>query len=347
MTHYLKQDIFIAFCLQPTSATVVQPKVDFKPNVKVISTETPPNVAAAMAAMSRASASQGAVPSSSNLDPSASIEPVTLVTYKPQSQGGAPAKDYDAGNTAAKAIANAALMAATAEAQKSSSKPQYSTEFVFKSTDSSKPGPPVVTFKPTTSPPQTSEGGSKVSAAPNVTVNPSLVFKPAFAPPMPTPATTSSTSGLQQPSTANQATGLFSQLSTSSSPFSFAPPNGNLFNLGSSSGMTASTSSAFSFSSKAKDTGDAKAPSLAAAASGVTPAAAKPVTTTPTPSAGITPSARVSRNLFAAGNVSEQTVQASGELEGKHEGSKEEPKASPVNWVYQHKYLHVLTLLTI
>ncbi|XP_022793555.1 nuclear pore complex protein Nup214-like isoform X3 [Stylophora pistillata] len=299
---------------------IVQPKGDLKPGVKVISTETPPNVAAAMAAMSRASASQGAVQSSSNLEPSASIEPVTLVTYRPQSQGSAPAKDYDAGNTAAKAIANAALMAATAEAQKSSTKPQYSTEFVFKSTDSSKPGPPVVTFKPPASPPKITESGTKFSAAPNVSVNPSGVFKPAFPPPVPTSSTTSSTGGLQQPLSRTQAT----------SGFSFAPPPGGLFNVGASSGTAVPAFSAFSFSSKAKDTADAKASSLAAAASVESP---KPVTNSSTPTVGITPSARVSRNLFAAGNAGnegEQTVPTRGEQELKQETRKDEGKTVQV-----------------
>lgn len=300
---------------------MVQPKGDFKPNVKVISTETPPQVAAAMAAMSRASATQGTVQSSSNLDPSASIEPVTLVTYKPQSQGSAPTKDYDAGNTAAKAIADAALMAATAEAQKSSTKPQYSTEFVFKSPDSSKPGPPVVTFKPPASPPKINESGTKFSAAPNVTVNPNSVVKPTFAPPLPTSSTTSRTSGLRQPLSGTQAMG----------GFSFAPPAGSLFNLGTSSGTAVPAFSAFSFSSKAKDTADAKASSLTAAASIESP---KPATTSSTPAVGITPSARVSRNLFAAGNAGEQAIPTRGEQELKQETRKDEAKVSLLNWVF-------------
>lgn len=289
-----------------------------------------------MAAMNRASAAQGVVQSSSNLDPSASIEPVTLVTYKPQTQGGAQAKDYDTENNAAKAIANAALMAATAEAQKPSSKPQCSTEFVFKSPDSGKPGPPVVTFKPPTAPPQTSESGNKVTAAPNVTVNPTPVFKPAFAPAVPSSSTASTTGGLQQ----TQASGPFSQLSSPGSSFSFAPPAGALFNLGSSTGTTSSTMSAFSFNSKAKDTvGDAKTPSQTAAASIVTPNAAKAGTATSVPAAGIAPSPRVSRNLFAAGDISSQTAPTSGEQEGKQPDSEEPFKVSPVNgqFLFQNK----------
>lgn len=293
--------------------------------MKVISTETPPNIAAAMAAMNRASASQGAVQSSSNLDPSVSIEPVTLVTYKPQTQGGAQAKDFDAENNAAKAIANAALMAATAEAQKPSTKPQCSTEFIFKSTESGKPGPPVVTFKPPSSSPQTSESASKVTAAPNVTVNPTPVFKPAFAPAVPSSSTASKTGGLQQSLTATQAAGSFSQMSTSSAPFSFAPPTGGLFNLGSSSGAAASTPSAFSFSSKTKDT----VPSQITAASVAAPNATKPVTAASAPAVGITPSTRVSRNLFAAGDLTSPTAPTSGEQDTKLEDSKNAVKASP------------------
>ena len=303
-------------CLQPPSTSAAVPPIsDFIPNVKVISTETPPNIAAGMAAMSRASASQGAVQPISNLDPSASIEPVTLVAYKPQTQGGAQAKDYDAENNAAKAIANAALMAATAEAQTSSKKPQCSTEFVFKSTDSGKPGPPVVTFKPPTSPPQASESASKVTAAPNVTVNPTPVFKPAFAPAVTISSAAAKTGGLQQSFTGTPASG---------SPFTFAPSPGTLFNLGSTAGATASTPSAFSFSSKTKDTVPGQIP----AASVVTPNAAKPVTTASAPAAGITPSARVSRNLFAAGEISSPTVPTSGEQDTKVEGSEDVVKAS-------------------
>lgn len=283
--------------------------------MKVISTETPPNIAAAMAAMSRASASQGAAQSGSNLDPSASIEPVTLVTYKPQAQGGAQPKDYDVENNAAKAIANAALMAATAEAQKSSAKPQCSTEFIFKSSDSSKPGPPVVTFKPPTSPLQMPESASKVTAAPNVTVNPTLVFKPAFAPAVPSVSTASSTGGLQKPFTGPQTVGSFS----------FAPPTGGLPNFGASSVAASSTPSAFSFSTKAKDT----VPSQTAAASVAAPSAAKPGNIITAPAVGITPSPRVSRNLFAAGELSSAAAAAtSGEQDAKQEDKKEVLKVS-------------------
>ena len=244
-----------------------------------------------MAAMSRASASQGAAQSGSNLDPSASIEPVTLVTYKPQAQGGAQSKDYDAENIAAKAIANAALMAATAEAQKSSTKPQCSTEFIFKSSDSSKPGPPVVTFKPPTSPPQIPGTASKVTAAPNVTVNPTPVFKPAFAPAVPSASTASSTGGLQKSFTGS---------------FSFAPPTGGLLSFMASSVAASSSTSVFSFSGKAKDTGPSQTVTVSASA-------AKPGNVVTAPAVGITPSPRVSKNLFAAGESSSAATATSGE----------------------------------
>ena len=265
-----------------------------------------------MAAMSRASASQGATQSGGNLDPSASIEPVTLVTYKPQAQEGSHPKDYDAEINAAKAIANAALMAATAEAQTCSTKPQCSTEFVFKSSDSSKPGPPVVTFKPPTSPPQMPESASKVTAAPNVTVNPTTVFKPAFAPAVQGSSTASSTGGLLKSFTAVGS-------------FSFAPPAGGLPSFGSSSVTSSSTTSAFSFSSKAKDTGL----SQTAAVSVESPSAAKPGNIITTPAAGITPSPRVSRNLFAAGEVSSPAAATSGEQNVRREDKKEVLKSSP------------------
>lgn len=268
-----------------------------------------------MAAMSRASASQGAAQSGSNLDPSASIEPVTLVTYKPQAQGGAQPNDYDAENIAAKAIANAALMAATAEAQKSSTKPQCSKEFIFKSGNGSKPGPPVVTFKPPTSPPQIPGSASKVTAAPNVTVNPTPVFKPTFTPAVPSASTASSTGGLQKSLTGAQAVGAFS----------FAPPTGDLPSFMASTVAPSSTTSAFSFSSKAKDTG----PSQTAAASVVAPSAAKPGNVIAAPAVGITPSARVSRNLFAAGESSSAAAAPSGEQDVKQEGKKEVLKVSP------------------
>lgn len=247
--------------------------------MKVISTETPPNVAAAMAAMSRASAAHSAVPpSSSSLDPSASIEPVTLVAYKPQTQEGTQGKDQDAQNTAAKAIANAALMAATAEAQKPSTKPQCSTEFILKSTESGKPGPPVVTFKPPNASPQTSASGFTV--APNVTV-----FKPAFGPAAPSSSTVRSTSGLQQSVTGTLAATPFSQLSTSSAPF--APPSGGLFNLGATSSTPIELSKA----------GTQAAASSAAGAG------------TDASAPGITPSPRVSRNLFASDSQTSPTGQ--------------------------------------
>ena len=264
-----------------------------------------------MAAMSRASASQGAAQSGSNLDPSASIEPVTLVTYKPQAQGGAQPKDYDAENIAAKAIANAALMAATAEAQTSSTKPQCSTEFIFKSSDASKPGPPVVTFKPPTSPPQIPGSAPKVTAALNVTVNPMPVFKPAFAPAVPSASTASSTGGLQKSFTGPQALGSFS----------FAPPTGGLPSFMASSVAASSTTSAFSFSGKAKDTG----PSQTAAASVVAPSAPKPGNAITAPAVGITPSARVSRNLL----FSSTAAATRGDQDVEQEGKKEVLKVSP------------------
>ena len=244
-----------------------------------------------MAAMSRANASQSAVqPSSSNLDPSASIEPVTLVAYKPQ--GGAQTKDQDAENAAAKAIANAALMAATAEAQKLSTKPQCSTEFIFKSTDSGKPGPPVVTFKPTNSSSQTSETG--FTMAPNVTV-----LKPAFGPAMPSSSAVSNTSGLQPALTATQVASPFSQVTTSSVPFSFAAPPGGLFNFGPSSGTP-------TFGSKDVDAKTAnQIPTFSAA---TVPSAEATGTAASTAAVGITPSPRVSRNLFASGDVSSQAA---------------------------------------
>lgn len=294
--------------LQPATAAPISAKSDVVPNVKVISTETPPYIAAAMAAMSRASALQGATQSGGTLDPSASIEPVTLVTYKPQSQGGAQPKDYDAENNAAKAIANAALVAATAEAQKSSTKPQCSTEFIFKSSESGKPGPPVVTFKLPTSPPQMPDSASKIAAAPNVTVNP----KPAFAPAVPSSLTATSAGGLQKSFTGPQAAGSFSF-------------TGGLSSFGSSSVTATSAPSAFSISSKAKDTGPSQ---TAVAASVVTPSAAKPENIITAPAAGILPSQRVSRNLFAAGELSSGAPATSGEQDNKQEDKKEVLKSS-------------------
>lgn len=267
----------------------------FSPGVKLISSVIPPNVAAGMAAMNRASAVQSAVQPSnnSNLDPSASIEPVTLVAYKPQTQGGGQAKDHDTENSAAKAIANAALMAATVEAQKPSAKPQCSTEFIFKSTDSGKPGPPVVTFKPPISSPQASESGGTV--APNVTVNPVPVFKPAFGLAGPSSSTAGSIGGLRLSFSGTQAGSPLGQLPTSSAPLSFAPRASSLFNLGSSSGKTFSAPSQLSLSSKGSDV---KAASQIPVVSSATSSSA----------GGITPSQRVSRNLFASGEDSSPTA---------------------------------------
>ena len=261
-----------------------------------------------MAAINRASATQSAtLPGNSSLDPSASIEPVTLLAYKPQAQGSVLVKDLDAENTAAKAIANAALVAATAEAQKPSTKPQCSTEFVFKSTDSGKPGPPVVTFKPPNASPQTPGSGSAV--APNVTVNPMPTFKPAFGPGVPSSSTVSGTGGLQLLGTSSP----FSQLPTSTPPSSFASPTGGLFNLGSSPGTTSSAPSQLSFSVKGSDVKPAgQIPAVSAAAA---PSAAGTVAS----AASITPSARVSRNLFASEGVSSQAA-----LAGQQHGDSKE-----------------------
>ena len=305
-------DVLFCFSQQPSPSA-------FTPSVKSISSVIPPNVAAGMAAMNRASAVQPS--SNSNLDPSASIEPVTLVAYKPQAQGGAQAKDHDTENSAAKAIANAALMAATVEAQKPSTKPQCSTEFIFKSTDSGKPGPPVVTFKPPISSPQASESGGTVvpnvtvnpmpvfkppisspqasqsggTVAPNVTVNPVPVFKPAFGPATPSSSTAGSTGGLRLTLSGSQAGSPLGQLPTTSAPLSFAPPTTGLFNLGSSSGKPFSAPSQLSFSSKGTDV---KAANQIPVVSSVTASSA----------AGITPSQRVSRNLFASGDTSSLAV---------------------------------------
>ena len=59
----------------PAASTV------FIPSVRVRPAE-----AAAIAAMNRAAAVQNAPPATSNLDPSASIEPVTMVVHKPPVQ---------------------------------------------------------------------------------------------------------------------------------------------------------------------------------------------------------------------------------------------------------------------
>ncbi|XP_015755286.1 PREDICTED: nuclear pore complex protein Nup214-like [Acropora digitifera] len=117
-----------------SSCEAVSTKSEVSPGVKPISADFPPNVAAGMAAINRASAVQNGLqlPSNnSNLDPSASIEPVALVAYKPQTQKPSPKTGSNEENAAAKAIANAALMAANAEAKKPSVKPHSSTEFVL------------------------------------------------------------------------------------------------------------------------------------------------------------------------------------------------------------------------
>ena len=257
-------------------------------------TEVPPNIAAGMAAMSRASAAQDVVQqSNSKLDPSASIEPVTLVAYKPQTQGGEQATDLDKENNAAKAIANAALMAATAEAKKPSTKPQCSTEFVFKSSEEGKPGPPVVTFKPPNTLSQASQSGFTV--APNVTV-----FKPAFGPIASSSSTQSTSGGLQGSLTAAQTAIPPGQATISTVPFSFSTPASGLF--------------AFAPSSAS--------PNLSST-SGNTKTSASSVSTAASASvAGITPSARVSRNLFASGDSTSQTARKSQQQDQSKQVSK-------------------------
>ncbi|XP_068695298.1 nuclear pore complex protein Nup214-like isoform X2 [Montipora foliosa] len=263
-------------------------KSEFTPAIKVISSGIPPNVAAGMAALNRASAAQNGLqlPSNNNLDPSAGIEPVTLVAYKPQTQKPSQNAVSDAENAAAKAIANAALMAATAEAKKPSTKPQCSTEFVFKSTEGGKPGPPVVTFKPQTSPQQSE---SRSTVAPNVTVNPMPIFKPSFAPAVPTSSTTFTTGGLRLSlSGASPAAPPLGQLPSSPVSASFVPQAGGRLNLGSSSGTSFSAPNLLSFSSKCGDLN-------------VTTSSQMPVVSS---SAGsIAPSQTVSRNLFVSGDV--------------------------------------------
>ena len=321
------------FSPQAPSAAVTASKSGLPSGIRVISSETPPNIAAAMAAMSRASAAQNVVqpPSNSNLDPSASIEPATLVAYKPQAQGDAEVKGHDAGNTAAKAIANAALMAATAEAQNPYTKPQCSTEFIFKSAESGKPGPPVVTFKPPKTSPQT-------SVAPNVTVNPMPVFKPAFGPPTQSSSSASSTGGLRPPLSGTRTASPFSQLPATSVPLSFAPPAGVLFNLGSSSGTTFSAPNQLSFIGTA---GDVKAAGQITAVSSA--AAFSP--------ASITPSQRVNRNLFASGDGSSQATSTGQQQDKSREVSAMENKQCSVfSFSYfgaNGKYLHLLVIVPL
>lgn len=264
------------------------------PSVQGNRTEIPPNIAAGMAAMSRASAAQDvAQQSNSKLDPSASIEPVTLVAYKPQTQGGEQATDLDKENIAAKAIANAALMAATAEAKQPSTKPQCSTEFVFKSSEGGKPGPPVVTFKPPNALSQASQSGFTV--APNVTV-----FKPAFGPIASSSSTQSTSGGLQGSLTAAQTAIPPGQATISTVPYSFSTPASCLF--------------AFAPSSAS--------PNLSST-SGNTKTSASSVSTAASASvAGITPSARVSRNLFASGDSTSQTARTNQQQDQIKEVSK-------------------------
>ncbi|KAK2567238.1 Nuclear pore complex protein Nup214 [Acropora cervicornis] len=264
----------------------VTEKSEVTPCVKPISADVPPNVAAGMAAMNRASAVQNGLqlPSNnSNLDPSASIEPVALVAYKPQTQKPSPKTGGNEENAAAKAIANAALMAATAEAKKPSVKPHSSTEFVFKSTESGKPGLPVVTFKPQAPP---TPFDSRATVAPNVTVNPKSVNNPAFGPTVPTSSSVSSTSGLRLSSSGTSPAALFGPLPRSSASTGFAPQPG-LFNLGPHPKPSSSAPNLLSSSIKGGD----------AISFGQT-------TLLSSTTASITPSQRVSRNIFASSEVS-------------------------------------------
>lgn len=238
-----------------------------------------------MAALNRASAVQNGLqlPSNnSNLDPSASIEPVTLVAYKPQTQKPSPKTGGHAENVAAKAIANAALMAATAEAKKPSVKPHSSTEFVFKSTESGKTGPPVVTFKPQ-APPTPSD--SRATVAPNVTVSPKSVINPAFGPMVPT-SSVSSTSGLRLSSSGTTPAALFGPLPRSSASTGLAPQP-SLFNLGPHPKASSSAPNLLSSNSKGGE----------AISFGQT-------TVLSSTTSSITPSQRVSRILFASSEVS-------------------------------------------
>ena len=274
------------YSLQTSSCEAVSTKSEVTPCVKPISADVPPNVAAGMAAMNRASAVQNGLqlPSNnSNLDPSASIEPVALVAYKPQTQKPSPKTGGNEENAAAKAIANAALMAATAEAKKPSVKPHFSTEFVFKSTESGKPGLPVVTFKPQ-APPTPSD--SRATVAPNVTVNPKSVNNSAFGPTVPTSSSVSSTSGLRLSSSGTSPAALFGPLPRSSASTGFAPQPG-LFNLGPHPKPSSSAPNLLSSSIKGGD----------AISFGQT-------TLLSSTTASITPSQRVSRNIFASSEVS-------------------------------------------
>ncbi|XP_031565035.1 nuclear pore complex protein Nup214-like isoform X2 [Actinia tenebrosa] len=101
---------------------------------------------AALAAMSRAEEMRA---EKTNLDPSASIEPRSMVTHG--QSGGERARDIESENKAAKSIAEEALKHSQLEAEKAGFKPQSSTEFAIKGTESPKPGPPVVTVKPVSS----------------------------------------------------------------------------------------------------------------------------------------------------------------------------------------------------
>ncbi|XP_044180329.1 nuclear pore complex protein Nup214-like isoform X4 [Acropora millepora] len=269
-----------------SSCEAVSTKSEVTPCVKPISADVPPNVAAGMAAINRASAVQNGLqlPSNnSNLDPSASIEPVALVAYKPQTQKPSPKTGSNEENAAAKAIANAALMAATAEAKKPAVKPRSSTEFVFKSTESGKPGPPVVTFKPQASP---TPSDTRTTVAPNVTVNPKSVINPAFGPLVPTSSSVSSTSGLRLSSSGTSPAALFGPLPRSSASTGFAPQPG-LFSLGP---HPKPSSSAPNLSSSSIKGGDAISFGQTTVLSSTT--------------ASITPSQRVSRNIFASSEVS-------------------------------------------
>ncbi|XP_067016823.1 nuclear pore complex protein Nup214-like isoform X3 [Acropora muricata] len=268
-----------------SSCEAVSTKSEVTPCVKPISADVPPNVAAGMAAINRASAVQNGLqlPSNnSNLDPSASIEPVALVAYKPQTQKPSPKIGGNEENAAAKAIANAALMVATAEAKKPAVKPRSSTEFVFKSTESGKPGPPVVTFKPQASP---TPSDTRTTVAPNVTVNPKSVINPAFGPLVPT-SSVSSTSGLRLSSSGTSPAALFGPLPRSSASTGFAPQPG-LFSLGP---HPKPSSSAPNLSSSSIKGGDAISFGQTTVLSSTT--------------ASITPSQRVSRNIFASSEVS-------------------------------------------
>ena len=275
-------------------------------SVKTITKETPPGIAAAMAAMTRASAAKGSLQPSSNLDLSASIEPATLVAYRPRIEQEVQAKDYDAGKLAAKAIADAALLAATAEAEaQTAGKPQSSTEFTLKSTDSSKPGPPVVTFKPALSPPRQSEDHSKSIAAPNITVKPPPLFKPTVLSTVTTSAPMSSSissiPGLVFKGTL--AASPFSQVPASSTPIGFSTTTGPSFTLGLSSLVSTPATATFTFGGKFGEVGDSK--SLSQTTSVAVPTAMQAITSAP--SASVASSLEVNRTLFSAASLGLQT----------------------------------------